>query len=116
MRFVLDRRVLSGQTESVPPHRMEHVESAHALHPGNHVANGVVAHVPHVQRATGIREHFQDVVFRFGGVSFRFKHARFRPAPLPLGLYLLRVVTCRSGPAHPRCGLLHHSAYLRFVL
>ena len=109
MRFVLDGRVLGGQAEGVPAHRMQHVEAAHALHASHDVANGVVAHVAHVHRAAGVREHFQDVVFWFGGVSFRFKHTFFGPTLLPLGLYFLRVVAARR--SRTRCGLLRHAAY-----
>ncbi len=58
------RRILGGQAESVPAHRLEHVESAHLVETGEHVADGIVAHVAHVQLARGIGQHRQAVVFR----------------------------------------------------
>ena len=41
-------RVLRGQPEGVPAHGMEHVEAPHTFVAGHHVADGVVAHVAHV--------------------------------------------------------------------
>ena len=66
---VLDRGIFSRQTERVPAHRMQHVESAHPLVARHCVANRVVAHVAHVQSAGGIRQHFEHVVFLARGVA-----------------------------------------------
>ncbi len=55
------RRVLGRQAEGVPAHRLEHVLAVHALEAGDHVADGVVAHMPHVQLAAGVGEHRQAV-------------------------------------------------------
>src|SRR5207248_2558640 len=60
MRLVLDGGIFGRKAESVPAHGMKHVEAAHALYAGDDVSDGVVAHVAHVQRAGGIREHFED--------------------------------------------------------
>ena len=56
MHALLARGVLGGQPEGVPAHRMQHVETLRALEAGDHVAHRVVAHVPHVDAARGIRE------------------------------------------------------------
>ena len=45
---VLDRRVLGRHAEGVPAHRVEHVEAARPLVARHHVAERIVAHVPHV--------------------------------------------------------------------
>ena len=44
-----------------------------AVHPhvaGERIADGVIAHVSHMQRARRIRQHFEDIIFRLGGVGF----------------------------------------------
>ena len=48
MSVVLDGGVFGGQAEGIPAHGMEDVEAAHALYAGDDVADGVIAHVPHV--------------------------------------------------------------------
>src|SRR5699024_8027666 len=47
--------------ERVPAHGLRHIATAHALIARNHVANGVVAHMPHVQLPAWIRNHAQAV-------------------------------------------------------
>ena len=54
---VRHRRVLGRQTERVPAHRLQHVAALHAHEARQHVADGVVAHVPHVQAPARVREH-----------------------------------------------------------
>src|SRR5258707_1160804 len=66
VRFVLDGGVFGGEAEGVPAHGVEYVEAAHALDASHHVANRVVAHVAHVQRAGGIGQHFQRVILGLG--------------------------------------------------
>src|SRR5258708_6359 len=92
MRFVRDGGVFGGEAERIPAHGMQHVKAAHALDTGDHVANRIIAHVPHVQRAGGIGQHFQRVIFRLGGIHFRVEDARFGPALLPLGFDLLWII------------------------
>jgi len=98
MNAVLDGRVLGRHSEGVPAHGMQHVVSVHALEPGDNVANGIVAYVPHVDTSRGIREHLQDVVFGAGRIDFAMKHALFFPDALPFGLYMLRIVTLHDSP------------------
>ena len=52
---VLHRRVFGGQPEGVPAHRHQHVVAVHPQMPVHHVVDRVVAHVPHVQLARGVR-------------------------------------------------------------
>jgi hypothetical protein len=66
---VLDRGVFGGQAEGVPAHGLQDVEALHLVEAGQHVADGVVAHVPHVQLARGVREHGQAVVLGPGRIG-----------------------------------------------
>ena len=68
MRVALDRRVLGRQPERVPADRMQHAHAAHRREPRDHVADGVVAHVAHVDVARGVREHLQHVLLGLRGV------------------------------------------------
>src|SRR6202790_327996 len=124
MGFVGDGGVFGGQAEGVPAHGMEDVEAAHALDAGDDVADGVVAHVSHVHGAGRVRQHFEDVVFRLGGIGFGFEDAGFGPALLPFGFDSLRVVAGRRG-ARRKSGLrfgrrvvvlLGHGGYFPFLL
>ena len=55
--LVLQRRVFRRQAERVPSHRHEHVVAVHAQVAREHVVDGVVAHVAHVQLAAGVGQH-----------------------------------------------------------
>ena len=60
----LHRGVLGGQPERVPAHRHQHVVPVHPQVPVHHVVDRVVAHVPHVQVAGGVRQHRHAVELR----------------------------------------------------
>ena len=60
---VLDGGVLGRQAEGVPAHGLQDVAALHALVAGDHVTDGVVAHMPHVQPPAGIGKHGEAVVF-----------------------------------------------------
>src|ERR1700730_3043187 len=89
---VLDGGVFGGQAEGIPAHGMQHIETAHTLYAGHHVADGVIAHVAHVHRARGIGQHLQRVILGLSGIYFRFEDARLGPALLPLSFDFLWVV------------------------
>jgi len=55
--LVLHRRVLGRQAERIPAHGHQHVHALHAQVAREHVVDGVVAHMPHVQLAAGVRQH-----------------------------------------------------------
>ncbi len=84
LAIVLDGGVFRGQTKGVPAHGMQHVVAAHPHVAGERVANGVVAHVSHVQLAAGIRQHFEHVILRpfrrVGYVERRVLGPAFVPA------------------------------------
>ena len=85
--LVLDRRVLGRQAECIPTHRLQHVVPGHALVAADHVADGVVAHVAHVQRTGRIRQHRQAVVLGLVGSLVDLEGARTVPERLGGGLH-----------------------------
>ena len=66
--LVGDGGVFGGQPERVPTHGMQHVVTAHPLVARQRIADGVIANVADVQRAAGVRQHFQNVELGLGGV------------------------------------------------
>ena len=58
----MQRGVFSRHTEGIPAHGLQHVITLHAVITRQHIADGVIAHVPHVQLAAGVREHGKAVV------------------------------------------------------
>ncbi len=71
--LVLHRGVFGRHAEGVPAHRLQHVLALHALVAGDHVADGVVAHVAHVQLAAGVGEHRQAIEGVLAGLFAHFK-------------------------------------------
>ena len=65
---ILDRRILCRHAERVPAHRLQHVAPAHAMVAGQYVADGVVAHVPHVQLSRRVGKHAEAVILGLAGV------------------------------------------------
>ena len=55
--LVLERGILGRQPECVPTHRHQDVVALHAQVPREHVVDGVVAHMAHVQLAAGVGQH-----------------------------------------------------------
>jgi|GEM_PF-2182218 len=62
--LVLHRRVFRRQAEGIPTHGLQHVVALHAVVAGEHIADGIVAHMSHVQLARRIGKHRQAVVLR----------------------------------------------------
>src|SRR5262249_29598838 len=83
----LDGRLLCGLAKTIPADRMEHIKALQPLVPGQGVPNRIVAHVAHVQKSRGVRQHFQCV--KLGPRIFlaRFDCSFFPPALLPLLFY-----------------------------
>jgi len=61
---VFHRRVLGRQAEGVPAHRHQHVHALHAQLAREHVVDGVVAYMAHVQLATGVGQHRAGIKLR----------------------------------------------------
>src|SRR5690606_4274072 len=53
--------VFRRQAEGIPAHGLQHILALHALIAADHVTDGVVAHMPHVQAPAGVGEHAQAV-------------------------------------------------------
>ena len=54
---VFQRRIFRRQAKRIPTHGHEHVVAVHAQVAREHVVDGVVAHMAHVQLAAGVRQH-----------------------------------------------------------
>ncbi len=77
---------------------MKDVESVHPHVAREGVADGVVAHVSHVQRAGGIGQHFEDVIFLFGGIAIGgVELGIVLPVGGPLCFYALGIVALVVG-------------------
>ncbi len=94
---MLDGRVLRGKTERVPPHGMQHVVPLKSTKTGHDIANGIVAHMPHVDIAGRIRKHFQDIILGTRGIRFANKRPALGPQFLPLFFNALMVVAGGNG-------------------
>jgi hypothetical protein len=105
----LDCGLLSGLTETVPADRMKYVEPLQPFEPGKCVANGVVAHMAHVQEARGVRQHLQTVKLLSWIVGICLESPSFIPTPLPLILYLFRKVFF----VHSAVSHLHLTRFLK---
>ncbi|MNQ61793.1 hypothetical protein D3C85_761140 [compost metagenome] len=71
--LVLHRGVFRRHAEGVPAHGLQHVLAEHALVAGDHVTDGVVAHVAHVQLAARVGEHRQAIEGVLAGLFTYFK-------------------------------------------
>ncbi len=60
--MMLDRRIFSRQAERIPAHRLHHILAQHALIAADHITDGVISDMPHMQLATGIWKHRQAIV------------------------------------------------------
>ena len=83
----IDGVLFGGQAKRVPAHRMEDVESAHALVTTENVGGGIAFGMAHVQAGAGrVGEHVEDVELRLGAVVRGGKGFVVEPVLLPLGL------------------------------
>ncbi len=93
MNAALHGSVFRRHSESIPAHRVQHIETPGSLVPGNDVAHRVVADMAHVNAARRIGEHFEHVIFfaRIGIVGL--EDLRLVPFLLPAGLGVARIIT-----------------------
>ena len=84
----------AGRPNESQPMGCKHVVALHPHVARQRVADGVVAHVSHVQRAGGIRQHLQHVILlaRGAGRLGAIEIGILRPALGPLLLDGLRIV------------------------
>ncbi len=87
-----ERRVFGRKSERIPAHGMQHVVAAHPHIAGECVADGIVAHVSHVQLAARVGQHLEHIVFglvrSIGGIESGVIH----PPLVPFRLNFLGVV------------------------
>ena len=69
---VFERGIFSGQSKCIPTHGHQDVISPHAQVARQHVVDGVVAHMAHVQLAAGVGQHRTGVVLLLGAPAFIF--------------------------------------------
>ena len=69
---VFKRGIFSRQTESIPAHGHQDVVALHAQMARQHIVDGVVAHMTHVQFAAGVGQHGAGVILLLGATAFNF--------------------------------------------
>jgi hypothetical protein len=69
---------------------MQNVVALHPQKTGEHVSDGVIAHVAHVYAARRIGEHLQKKKFFAGGIFLDAEKLFTFPVFLPLFLYSFR--------------------------
>ena len=84
---MLDSRIFRRHAKGVKAHGVQYIKAPHGAETGNHIANGIVAHVAHMQIAGGIREHLQYIGFGFGRINLAFKSVVLFPVLLPFLFY-----------------------------
>ena len=89
---VADGRVLGGQAERVPAHRVQHLEAAEAPVARDHVVQREHLGVTHVQVAAGVGEHRQRVLALLGRRVVGPEGVELLPDRQPLVLDRLHVV------------------------
>ena len=113
--LVLDGRPFRRQAEGVPAHGLEHVLPEHALVARDHVPDGVIAHVAHVQATARVGEHGQAIVFFPGLVLQRPKRALLVPLPLDAHLDFLMPGYTHLQRAQPVLLSHHLLAYVEML-
>ncbi len=94
---VVDGGVLGRHAEGVPSHGVKDVEAPHVLVAGDDIADGVIAHVPHVDAARGVGEHLQEIVLFPGWILGDVEDLAVIPELLPLLLDLVGSVSRLHG-------------------
>ena len=79
------RGVFRRHPKGIPPHRVQHVVARRHFITRHHIAHGVIPHVPHVDAARRIGEHFQHIVFRLVLGTDGFENLGLIPGGLPFG-------------------------------
>ena len=102
-----DRILLSGKSERIPAHRMQHVKPAHPLVARDDVGRGVTFRMSDVQtRAARIWKHIEDVELRLCRIEIRIAGVRrmeaavFFPDRLPFRLEMVEWERLAAFAAH----------------
>ena len=102
MALVVARGVLRRHPESVPSHRMQHVEALGPLVARHHVAHRIIADMAHMDAPGWVGKHLQHVIFGTG-VLAALEDAALIPNLLPSGFGLAGIVAFGG---HDAFGLL----------
>ena len=111
VHLVLDRCILGGHAEGVKPHRMQDVVPLHRAEARNHIADRVVADMPHVKFSRRIRKHLKRIVLRFRRIHLRVAAVLRLPDLLPLCFNLLRTISLHSARAPPKIKYYRFTVY-----
>jgi hypothetical protein len=84
MDAFLNGSIFCGHTEGIPSDGMDDIQSFHEFMTGNHIHDGKIPNMSHVNAARGIRIHFQAIAFRSLRIVVGFKDVFFLPDLLPL--------------------------------
>src|SRR5437763_17195233 len=98
MSIAGDRRVFGRQTEGIPSHRMQHVKALGTAIAGDEIAHRVIADMPDMELARGVRKHLEDIIFRPRRILARDEAVALPPDALPFRLVFAKAVARRAGP------------------
>ena len=106
--------VFGRQTEGIPAHGLQHIAALHAHEARQHIADGVVAHMAHVQTSRRVREHGQAIKLFAGRVLVGDVSALGLPIGLCAALYRSVFVTfLHAGRIHEATPPLQRAAAQR---
>ena len=92
----LDGILLSRKSESIPTHRMQHIEAFAAFVTANDVGGGITFGMTYVQSGSGwVREHIETVKFGFRKIVCCLETLVVGPELLPSGFDLLEIIIHR---------------------
>ena len=89
---ILDGGIFSRQTKRIPAHRLQHMITPQLVETCQHIANGVIAYMAHMQLAGWVGKHRQAVIFGLISTFRRCKGAACLPVALNIGFYCLGLV------------------------
>jgi hypothetical protein len=92
MDLVLDCGILCRHSESIPTHRMQHIEATGALVAGDNITKRIVAHMAHMDPARRVGKHFEHIIFRIRTGIVRLVYLCFVPTTLPAAFRLFGIV------------------------
>src|SRR4030042_1829844 len=116
MDAMFDGRILCRHAKGIPGHGMKDIEPFHLLVTGGHIADGVIAHVTHVNLARWIRKHPKKIILLLIRILGDFEELLTLPYSLPFLFNLFRVIPL----IHPARTLLvnvdriHHHGSIKF--
>ena len=84
--------VFGGHAKGIEPHRMQNIVPGGEFVARDHVAHRIVAHMPDMDAARGVGEHFEHVILGLVGGHGRKERAGLFPGALPFRLDLGGVV------------------------